>query len=234
MEFACYSLDVRNLDCKPVPSSRSWKRAIRHCLTAPWTATRLAQNEAEIPAGQHRKRGGWVHDFLKTEKRAVKFNCCIDIVYDVSDLNGGHGFPPTQRITSTAGERCPSQLHGHVRLTSLTHKSDLCTIVSPLCALMFLTTPIVRYSCNSAQTTSLQNKQAVPIGTACGSTLATAAGRSTPGPAFGWDYFAVFPLRSIATLVNPAGTSNSEEEIDFSSSFVVSVFTPIAISISSG
>jgi hypothetical protein len=53
-------------------------------LTASRSAAGLAQYQAQVAAGEHGKRRGRVHDFLKAEVRAIERDRGVDIMDNVS------------------------------------------------------------------------------------------------------------------------------------------------------
>jgi hypothetical protein len=53
-----------------------------------------AQHQAQVAALQHGKGRRRMHDLLEAKMLALKRNRCIDVMNDVTDLHGSHGFSP--------------------------------------------------------------------------------------------------------------------------------------------
>jgi hypothetical protein len=99
MSFRKCTPDARILSTTPARSSTSIAKrfqppgaicAIRHPLAATRRRVRRAQDQAEIAARKHRKRGSRMHLELEAELLRVKGDRGINIPNDVSNLNGTH------------------------------------------------------------------------------------------------------------------------------------------------
>ena len=80
---------ILDLDLDPIPAPRRGKLAVGHGLPGA-TCTRAVEQQLQIPSGQTREPGRWVHEEFEAEHLRIERDGRVDIGNDVSDSDLAH------------------------------------------------------------------------------------------------------------------------------------------------
>ena len=83
--------EILNLHGKSIPASGALWSAVGHWLSTAAARIRHTQNEPQIAERQHGERRGRMQIEVEAKVRHIECNGCLDVIHNVTDLNGRHG-----------------------------------------------------------------------------------------------------------------------------------------------
>jgi hypothetical protein len=83
--------EILNLHGKSIPASGALWSAVGHWLSTAAARIRHTQNEQQITERQHGERRGRMQIEVEAKVRHIECNGCLDVIHNVTDLNGRHG-----------------------------------------------------------------------------------------------------------------------------------------------